>query len=636
MDNVSPSTEDIVAPRDTPTLWGRFQGLSIRNSFLLGFAAMALFMVVVMITALSTSAVMSRSVAHILDDQLPVTLATFRAARAADALAASGASLITVRTVADQQLAFQRVASAQQVLHQALDELTGLTDSPDVADIITQVAELNQNLDSLKALVDERLYLIDAQQRARTELIADLQAFQQELTFRVRILEADSDVINALMQRPSPPVDQIARMSGNTVPLIPLSRFYAEVESIGGRLMAATQDRTLTSLAVTEQIINHRLQIASETLEKLPPDVTGVLNRHFVELRASSLSPDGLLGLRQRELGLLADGEHLNQQNQQIIARVDLAIAALVNSRLSQIDQAAEMASSANRRSQLWLLFITAASLLGLVAFFYLQVLRHLVPRMTGLSNTLLDIAAGRLDVPMPEVGNDELGRLGSAVHQFRHMALDASRREEELQASKHEAEEAVKALRQKAKELEQANNRLEALSLSDALTGLANRRRFDDVLASEWARSARSAQPMSVLMLDVDYFKPYNDHYGHQQGDECLRRIAEVLKARIHRTTDLAARYGGEEFSVILSSCTEEGAAKIAEQIRLEVESLQIHHGQAEAGVVTISIGVATQVPGAGNAAVELLRQADIALYNAKRQGRNRVVCAENSDTIT
>lgn len=626
---MSPSSEEEAAPRGNPSLWGKFKGLGIRNSFLVGFAAMALFMVVVMITALSTSAAMSRSVTQILEEQLPVTLATFRAARAADALATSGASLITVRTAADQQLAFQRVASAQQILERTLGELTGVTESPDVADIITQVAELNQNLDSLKSLVDERLSLIDAQQQARTELIADLQAFQQELTFRVRILEADSDVINALMQRPSPPVEQIARMSGNTVPLIPLSRFYAEVESIGSRLMAATQDRTLASLAVTEQIINHRLQIASETLEKLPPDVTGTLSRQFVALRASSLSPDGLVGLRQRELNLLANGEALNQQNQQIIARVDLAIAALVDNRLGQIDQAADMATSANSRSQLWLLIITGAGLAGLVAFFYLHVLRRLVPRLTDLSDTLLNLSAGRYDVPMPTEGNDELGRLGSAVHQFRQMALEASRREEELQASNRRAEEAVKELEQKATELERVNGRLETLSLSDGLTGLANRRRFDDVLAAEWAHSARTAQSMSVLMLDVDYFKLYNDQYGHQQGDDCLRRIAGVLKTRIHRATDLAARYGGEEFCVILSFCTEEDAATIAEQMRSQVERLQIEHRLADAGVVTISIGVATMVPTAGSAADELVRQADIALYNAKRLGRNRVVCS-------
>tara|TARA_R100001143_G_scaffold63562_1_gene71937 strand:+ start:17203 stop:19110 length:1908 start_codon:yes stop_codon:yes gene_type:complete len=629
MGNVSPSTDNQAASDGASKSRGGFRGLGIRNSFLVGFGAMALFMVVVMITALGTSAGMSRSVTHILDDQLPVTLATFRAARAADALAASGTSLIGVRSGTDRELAFDRVASAQQVLDEALEELTALTDPLDVSDIVRHVAELNQNLDSLRTLVDERLLLIEAQQRARTELITDLQAFQQELTFRVRILEADSDVINALMQRPAPPVEQIARMSGNTVPLIPLSRFYAEVESIGGRLMASTQDPTLTSLAVTEQIINHRLQVASETLEKLPPNVTGALNRHFIELRASSLSPDGLIGLRERELSLLADGAMLNNLNQQIIARVDLAITELVNNRLSQIDQAAELASSANRRSQLWLLTVTVAGLSGLIAFFYLHVLRHLVPRLTGLSETLLELSAGRYDVPMPEEGNDELGRLGSAVHQFRHMALEANRREEELQVSKRKAEDAVKALEQKARELEQVNNRLETLSLSDGLTGLANRRRFDEVLAAEWARSTRTTQPMSVLMLDVDFFKPYNDHYGHQQGDDCLRRIAGVLKTRIHRVTDLAARYGGEEFSIILSSCTEENAARIAEQMRMEVESLQIPHSHTEAGIVTISIGVATQVPQAGVAAAELLRHADIALYNAKHQGRNKVVCA-------
>lgn len=622
-------TEDKAASGGPPKLNRLFQGLGIRNSFLVGFATMALFMVIVMVTALGTSANMSRSVSHILDDQLPVMLVTVRVARAADALAGSGLSLIAVRSDADRALAFQRVASAQQALDLALDELTGVTDTQAATDVITLVTELNQNLQSLTTLVNERLSLLDAQQRARSQLVSTLQAFQQELTYRVRILESDSDVINALVQRPSPPVEQIARMSGNTVPLIPLSRFYAEVEAIGGLLLAATQDPTLTALAVSEQTINQDLQVASETLQKLPPDVSSAINGHFSDLRAISQSPDGMIGLRQRELTLLNDGEALNEQNRQLIARVDSAIDALVDTRLSQIAQASDMASSANRNSQWLLLAISVAGLMGLVAFFYLQVLHHLVPRLTGLGETMLDIAAGRYDVPMPTEGRDELGRLGSAVHQFRRMAMDASRREEELQASKHRTEQALTALEQKANELEQLNNRLEAMTLSDAMTGLANRRHFDEVLAREWVRAKRAVQSLAVLMLDVDYFKRYNDQYGHQQGDECLRRIAAVLQGRVQRETDLAARYGGEEFSIILSSCTEEHAAGIAEQIRVGVEALQISHADTKTGVVTISIGVATLVPASGNTADELLRQADMALYNAKHLGRNRVICA-------
>ncbi|KKO12059.1 diguanylate cyclase [Pseudohongiella sp.] len=627
---MSKLTENKAAPGGPQELNSPFHGLGIRNSFLVGFATMALFMVIVMITALGTSANMSRSVSHILDDQLPVMLVTVRAARAADALASSGLSLIAVRSDADRALAFRRVASAQQALDLALDELTGVTDTQAATDVITLVTELNQNLQSLTTLVNERLSLLAAQQRARNQLISTLQAFQQELTFRVRILESDSDVINALVQRPSPPVEQIARMSGNTAPLIPLSRFYAEVEAIGGLLLAATQDPTLTALAVSEQTINQDLQVASETLEKLPSDVSSAINSHFGDLRAISQSPDGMVGLRQRELTLLNDGEALNEQNRQIIARVDSAIDALVETRLSQFAQASDMASSANRDSQWLLLIISAAGLTGLVAFFYLHVLHHLVPRLTGLGETMLGIAAGRYDVPMPAEGRDELGRLGSAVHQFRRMAMDASQREEELQASKQKAEDALNELEQKASELEQLNNKLETLTLSDALTGLANRRHFDEVLSREWVRSTRSKQSMAVLMLDVDYFKRYNDQYGHQQGDECLRRIAGVLQARVQRETDLAARYGGEEFSIVLSSCTEEHAASIAEQIRAGVESLQIPHDNSEYGVVSVSIGVATLVPAPGNTADELLRKADVAMYNAKHQGRNRVMCAE------
>lgn len=181
------------------------------------------------------------------------------------------------------------------------------------------------------------------------------------------------------------------------------------------------------------------------------------------------------------------------------------------------------------------------------------------------------------------------------------------------------EAEDQVAAL----------NAELSAMAMSDGLTGLANRRRFDEKLQAEWARAVRTATPLSLIMVDVDRFKLFNDRYGHQAGDDCLRNIGAALASAVRRPEDLAARYGGEEFAVILPNTTGAGARKIAEQIRLAVQACGIEHEDNRPwGVVTASFGVATLTPKPDDrlSGVTLVEQADQALYEAKRSGRNKV----------
>jgi len=173
----------------------------------------------------------------------------------------------------------------------------------------------------------------------------------------------------------------------------------------------------------------------------------------------------------------------------------------------------------------------------------------------------------------------------------------------------------------------EAANHQLAVLSTTDSLTGLANRRRFDDTLHAEWQRGARSGESLGLAMLDVDWFKNYNDRYGHQAGDECLRALAGVLGAQAHRISDLAARYGGEEFAVIAPATDAAGMLRLGESIRTALEALALPHADSPFGRITVSIGVATGVPVAGTPPDALLRLADAALYRAKGQGRNRTV---------
>ena len=176
--------------------------------------------------------------------------------------------------------------------------------------------------------------------------------------------------------------------------------------------------------------------------------------------------------------------------------------------------------------------------------------------------------------------------------------------------------------------ELEQMNEKLRLMATVDGLTGVMNRRCFDEMLDREWKRSLREKVPVAIVMVDVDYFKKYNDTYGHQSGDECLRQVAEAMEKRVHRPSDYAARYGGEEFVLLLSNTSLDGAIKVAEDIRLLIENLKLPHAASEvSSYVTISLGVMTLIPDAGMQISEVVRKADQALYYAKRRGRNRVM---------
>jgi diguanylate cyclase (GGDEF)-like protein len=177
--------------------------------------------------------------------------------------------------------------------------------------------------------------------------------------------------------------------------------------------------------------------------------------------------------------------------------------------------------------------------------------------------------------------------------------------------------------------ELTAANAKLERLSQHDHLTGLFNRRGFEAALDQSWRRGRRSRQPLSLVMIDVDFFKPYNDFLGHLAGDACLQRIGKLVGGAAQRGTDTAARYGGEEFVLVLQDTDERGAYAVAERLRESVHRAALPHPTAEGGRVTVSLGIATAVPDADGTPERLLGRADEALYIAKERGRNRVECA-------
>ena len=273
---------------------------------------------------------------------------------------------------------------------------------------------------------------------------------------------------------------------------------------------------------------------------------------------------------------------------------------------IAQKDPTEVYAAWSALRNQLLILIGGLSLLAGLLAY---QSGRAIIAPLRRLIAAAERIADGDLAVQLPLARDDEIGRLTRA---FNRMTEGLRRGRADIEAA--------------SQTLQQQNRLLERLSVTDALTGLYNRRKLDEILAQQIARYRRSESPFSVLMLDIDHFKPLNDLHGHLLGDEVLMRVAGILAHSI-RNVDFAARYGGEEFVIVLIDTVGEGALETAERIRAKVA--ETHYGTTEPRVaVTVSIGVTT-CREVDATAESVLARADQALYQAKQAGRNRVCCA-------
>lgn len=183
-------------------------------------------------------------------------------------------------------------------------------------------------------------------------------------------------------------------------------------------------------------------------------------------------------------------------------------------------------------------------------------------------------------------------------------------------------------------RKLDAANHELKRLAALDGLTGIANRRQFDEVLLREWRRAMRQGTELAILMGDIDFFKQYNDAYGHLVGDEALRQVAQALTAVMDRGGDLVARYGGEEFAIVLPETSPGGALFVAERMKQAIDQLNLTNTGSPFGHITVSFGIAAGTPQQDSSPLALLAAADRALYDAKRQGKNRVCRAPALET--
>ncbi|MEC5215953.1 diguanylate cyclase (GGDEF)-like protein [Actimicrobium sp. GrIS 1.19] len=262
-------------------------------------------------------------------------------------------------------------------------------------------------------------------------------------------------------------------------------------------------------------------------------------------------------------------------------------------------------------------------AVIGLICFFGSIGLAFIISRtisspLEKLVGVMKRTETGDYAIRMETEGNDELSVL---TQKFNDMAERIGFDYEQLEAR----------VASRTHALEEANQKLATLSMTDGLTGIANRRRFDEVLLAELSRAARSKKPVALIMLDIDYFKNYNDYYGHQDGDICLRKVARMLQSHARRSTDLVARYGGEEFVMLAPDTDVDSAMDVAESMRAGLQALALPHARTPLAVacVTASFGVVALVPDEEQSPELFARMADKAMYRAKEQGRNRVMLA-------
>lgn len=462
-----------------------------------------------------------------------------------------------------------------------------------------------ENLAGLYRTARERLDQLDSSSLAGMTLHRDLDRWQTPFFERLARLSERLDQEDALKAAHLQRLDRLFLLLQG-LPLTQSERLAPEQQRFVGQALAAM---TYAAAAMSAERPGH--------LAQLEASATAVLTR----LRQLPLAEPQWRELR-RELEQLVPQTFASRTPLLQHARATLATARetrvlaqklageIFNYHLQLKESAQQAIGQHQRLIRQSLLGLAIASLLlaAITVGAVVYIRRNIVHRINHLSSAMHAHLHGEA-VPIPCAGRDEISGMGSSFAVF----VEA----------RHRAEQQLGAAN---RDLQQANRELERLSVTDELTRLANRRHFDQRLEQEWRRAQREGRTLAVVMADVDQFKRYNDAFGHQQGDDCLHRVAQAMAAQLKRSGDLIARYGGEEFILLLPELELEQAGQLAEALRRAVWDLALPH-QTPSGRVTLSLGVATRVPTAGCRPEALIQAADQALYGAKSQGRNQVM---------
>jgi diguanylate cyclase (GGDEF)-like protein len=361
--------------------------------------------------------------------------------------------------------------------------------------------------------------------------------------------------------------------------------------------LGAGSDVYLVDVRDGSVIVKTRARMAQFSDDLAPPALTLSLRQSFKSgLRSGSVSFEGLEFQSQRRSRFVA-----------VYAQIPSTSWYVVNA-IPYNSLVAEARALRNSMVLVASFGLLAAMLLSYVIW------RSISEPLKQLMDAFRDAQAGNAPVIVAQAGRDELSVLSK---KFSDMAYAIQREHESLEEH----------VRERTLALEQANLKLADLSATDGLTGIANRRRFDEVLGNEWRRAARLKQPLALAMIDIDWFKSYNDQYGHQAGDACLQRVATVLSLCVLRPGDLVARYGGEEFVFVAPATDGPNALRVARNVCEALQALDLPHATSEFGCVTASIGVAAMIAQDSQSPDVLVHAADQALYQAKAMGRNRAV---------
>ncbi|RAU19012.1 hypothetical protein DN062_05960 [Nitrincola tibetensis] len=367
-----------------------------------------------------------------------------------------------------------------------------------------------------------------------------------------------------------------------------------------------TQANRSLGLTGLQDLRNMRVQLSAmlneqyQLIEGLDPSVHKLAETYTLTLNHLLLADNGVIALRTEQLrvaGRVAGRTNfIRSLVSDFIKETDYEMLVLQQSLRGHITLNTQ---DAEKDARVFLLVYSVAFCFIIVSIVFLKV--RVLNRLAHLKNRVLAQVGGQPHVIQID-GNDEIADLAGA---FNYYAL-------------------------KAKE---HNEKVEKLSLTDALTGIGNRRAFDEALKHDIELSVALDSPLCILMIDVDYFKNYNDFYGHQAGDECLRKIAKVLQYTVTRKQDFVARYGGEEFICILQDTDSKAAQQVAQRILQAIEALHIEHKTSKiAKHITVSIGISCRGSGGALKVDSVIKEADQALYQAKAEGRNRVVLRETS----